>query len=105
MSKAVADQFNDVLVAAGVKRVYGVVGDSLNEQGIFTLLRPHDCDYPQSVCPFCQFSLAAFRGDISTSRSVALQVHGGTFVGVTPSYRTPTLVGIQRQRQGVCHTG
>jgi pyruvate dehydrogenase (quinone) len=30
MSKTVADQFIDVLVAAGVKRVYGVVGDSLN---------------------------------------------------------------------------
>jgi hypothetical protein len=36
MSKTVADQFIDVLVTAGVKRVYGVVGDSLNEQGIFT---------------------------------------------------------------------
>jgi pyruvate dehydrogenase (quinone) len=30
MLKTVADQFIDVLVAAGVKRVYGVVGDSLN---------------------------------------------------------------------------
>jgi pyruvate dehydrogenase (quinone) len=30
MSRLVADQFVDVLVAAGVKRVYGVVGDSLN---------------------------------------------------------------------------
>ena len=30
MSKTVADQFIDVLVAAGVKHVYGVVGDSLN---------------------------------------------------------------------------
>jgi pyruvate dehydrogenase (quinone) len=30
MSKTVADQFVDVLIAAGVKRVYGVVGDSLN---------------------------------------------------------------------------
>ncbi len=30
MSMTVADQFVDVLVAAGVKRVYGVVGDSLN---------------------------------------------------------------------------
>src|SRR5476651_736666 len=30
MSKTVSDQFIDVLIAAGVKRVYGVVGDSLN---------------------------------------------------------------------------
>ena len=30
MSMTVADQFVEVLVAAGVKRVYGVVGDSLN---------------------------------------------------------------------------
>jgi pyruvate dehydrogenase (quinone) len=30
MANTVADQFVDVLVAAGVKRVYGVVGDSLN---------------------------------------------------------------------------
>jgi pyruvate dehydrogenase (quinone) len=30
MSKTVADQFVEVLVAAGVKRIYGVVGDSLN---------------------------------------------------------------------------
>ena len=30
MSKTVAEQFGDTLAAAGVKRVYGVVGDSLN---------------------------------------------------------------------------
>jgi len=30
MAYTVADQFVEVLVAAGVKRVYGVVGDSLN---------------------------------------------------------------------------
>ncbi|HEY3909981.1 MAG TPA: thiamine pyrophosphate-binding protein, partial [Stellaceae bacterium] len=30
MAKTVADQFAEVLAAAGVKRVYGVVGDSLN---------------------------------------------------------------------------
>jgi pyruvate dehydrogenase (quinone) len=30
MVKTVADQFGEVLAAAGVKRVYGVVGDSLN---------------------------------------------------------------------------
>jgi pyruvate dehydrogenase (quinone) len=30
MSKTVADQFVDTLTAAGVKRVYGIVGDSLN---------------------------------------------------------------------------
>jgi pyruvate dehydrogenase (quinone) len=30
MSRTVADQFADTLVAAGVKRIYGVVGDSLN---------------------------------------------------------------------------
>ncbi len=28
--KTVADQFADILVAAGVKRIYGIVGDSLN---------------------------------------------------------------------------
>jgi len=30
MARKVADQFADVLVAAGVKRIYGIVGDSLN---------------------------------------------------------------------------
>jgi pyruvate dehydrogenase (quinone) len=30
MAKTVADQFVDVLSAAGVKRIYGIVGDSLN---------------------------------------------------------------------------
>jgi pyruvate dehydrogenase (quinone) len=30
MPRRVADQFADTLVAAGVKRIYGVVGDSLN---------------------------------------------------------------------------
>jgi pyruvate dehydrogenase (quinone) len=30
MAKTVADQFVEILVAAGVKRVYGIVGDSLN---------------------------------------------------------------------------
>src|SRR2546421_4776800 len=30
MAKAVADQLAETLVAAGVKRIYGVVGDSLN---------------------------------------------------------------------------
>ena len=30
MSRSVADQFIDTLVAAGVKRIFGVVGDSLN---------------------------------------------------------------------------
>ena len=30
MAKTVADQFVEVLVAAGVKRIYGIVGDSLN---------------------------------------------------------------------------
>jgi pyruvate dehydrogenase (quinone) len=37
MSRTVADQFADTLDAAGVKRVYGVVGDSLN--GITDSLR------------------------------------------------------------------
>ncbi len=37
MSKKVADQFVETLVAAGVERVYGVVGDSLN--GITDALR------------------------------------------------------------------
>src|SRR6202011_1036994 len=30
MAKTVADQFAEILAAAGVKRIYGVVGDSLN---------------------------------------------------------------------------
>jgi pyruvate dehydrogenase (quinone) len=30
MARSVADQFVEILVAAGVKRVYGIVGDSLN---------------------------------------------------------------------------
>src|SRR5438552_7332457 len=30
MARRVADQFVDILVAAGVKRIYGIVGDSLN---------------------------------------------------------------------------
>ena len=30
MAKTVADQFAETLAAAGVRRVYGIVGDSLN---------------------------------------------------------------------------
>src|SRR6266566_1892236 len=30
MTKTVADQFAETLAAAGVKRIYGIVGDSLN---------------------------------------------------------------------------
>ena len=30
MAKTVADQVAEILVAAGVKRIYGIVGDSLN---------------------------------------------------------------------------
>ena len=30
MAKTVADQFAEILAAAGVKRIYGVVGDRLN---------------------------------------------------------------------------
>ena len=30
MVKTVADQFSEILAAAGVKRIYGIVGDSLN---------------------------------------------------------------------------
>ena len=30
MAKTVADQFVEALAAAGVKRIYGIVGDSLN---------------------------------------------------------------------------
>src|ERR1700732_2273811 len=30
MAKTVADQFAEILVAAGVKRIFGIVGDSLN---------------------------------------------------------------------------
>ena len=30
MAKTVADQFADTLAAAGVRRIFGIVGDSLN---------------------------------------------------------------------------
>jgi pyruvate dehydrogenase (quinone) len=30
MAQTVADQFAEILVAAGIKRIYGIVGDSLN---------------------------------------------------------------------------
>ena len=30
MARTVADQFSEILAAAGVKRIYGIVGDSLN---------------------------------------------------------------------------
>ena len=30
MTRTVADQFAETLAAAGVKRIYGIVGDSLN---------------------------------------------------------------------------
>src|SRR5208337_4947586 len=30
MAKTVADQFAEILAVAGVKRIYGIVGDSLN---------------------------------------------------------------------------
>jgi len=39
MAKTVADQFVEVLTAAGVKRAYGIVGDSLN--GITDAIRRH----------------------------------------------------------------
>lgn len=39
MPKSVADQFVEVLAAAGVKRIYGIVGDSLN--GITDAVRRH----------------------------------------------------------------
>ncbi len=37
--KEVADVLVDTLVAAGVKRIYGLAGDSLN--GITDSIRPH----------------------------------------------------------------
>jgi pyruvate dehydrogenase (quinone) len=39
MSMTVAEQFVEVLVTAGVKRVYGIVGDSLN--GLTEAIRRH----------------------------------------------------------------
>jgi pyruvate dehydrogenase (quinone) len=39
MAKTVADQFMEILAAAGVRRIYGVVGDSLN--GLTDALRRH----------------------------------------------------------------
>ena len=37
MAQRVADQFAEILAAAGVKRIYGIVGDSLN--GVTDALR------------------------------------------------------------------
>ena len=39
MARTVADQFSEILAAAGVKRIYGIVGDSLN--GITDAIRRH----------------------------------------------------------------
>src|SRR5947208_14395107 len=39
MAKIVAEQFVEVLAAAGVKRIYGIVGDSLN--GLTDAVRRH----------------------------------------------------------------
>src|SRR5438132_12455019 len=39
MAKTVAEQFVEILAAAGVKRIYGIVGDSLN--GITDAVRRH----------------------------------------------------------------
>ena len=39
MARIVADQFVETLVAAGVKRIYGIVGDSLN--GLTDAVRRH----------------------------------------------------------------
>src|SRR5260221_10677746 len=39
MAKTVAEQFVETLAAAGVKRIYGIVGDSLN--GITDAIRRH----------------------------------------------------------------
>src|SRR6516164_1256118 len=39
MAKTVADQFVETLAAAGVKRIYGIVGDSLN--GLTDAVRRH----------------------------------------------------------------
>src|SRR3977135_2781100 len=40
MAKSVADQFEETLAAAGVKRIYGIVGDSLN--GLTDAIRRQD---------------------------------------------------------------
>jgi len=40
MARSVAEQFVDTLIAAGVKRIYGVVGDSLN--GLTDVVRQRD---------------------------------------------------------------
>jgi pyruvate dehydrogenase (quinone) len=40
MARSVADQFAETLAASGVKRVYGIVGDSLN--GLTDMLRRQD---------------------------------------------------------------
>ena len=39
MARTVADQFSETLAAVGVKRIYGIVGDSLN--GITDAIRRH----------------------------------------------------------------
>src|SRR4030081_1660018 len=40
MAKSVADQFAETLAASGVKRIYGIVGDSLN--GLTDAIRRQD---------------------------------------------------------------
>jgi pyruvate dehydrogenase (quinone) len=37
MAQRVADQFAEILAAAGVKRIYGIVGDSLNRAAAATI--------------------------------------------------------------------
>ena len=49
MAKNVAEVFVETLIAAGVKRVYGVVGDSLN--GLTEAIRQHDAIEWIGQCP------------------------------------------------------
>ncbi len=68
MSKKVADLVIDVLHAAGVKRIYGVVGDSLN--GITDALRKHgDIDWihtrHEEAAAFAAGAEAALTGQLA----------------------------------------
>jgi pyruvate dehydrogenase (quinone) len=49
MARTVADQFAQVLATAGVKRIYGIVGDSLN--GLTDSLRRQGQIEWMWVCP------------------------------------------------------
>src|SRR5215831_4113485 len=68
MARTVADQFVETLAAAGVKRIYGIVGDSLN--GITDAIRRHGkIDWVhvriEEVAPFAAGAEAHLTGELA----------------------------------------